>query len=141
MSEERGIQRSTQSATLVDLLDRILDKGLVVAGDVVVQLADVELLTIKIRLIICSVDKAQEIGMDWWQQDSFLSSAAPKNIKTQEPSYAKATAGRHKNKKFKRAESSIPVKKVSEVMRTQKHERSESAKKNAIAKTRKKRKR
>jgi hypothetical protein len=71
-----GVQRSLQGATLVDLLDRILDKGLVVAGDIVVQLADVELLTIKIRLIVCSVDKAQEIGMDWWKHDAFLSSTA-----------------------------------------------------------------
>lgn len=76
MEEERGIQRSTRGSTLVDVLDRILDKGLVVAGDIVIQLADIELLTIKIRLIVCSVDKAQEIGMDWWRHDTFLSSAA-----------------------------------------------------------------
>jgi hypothetical protein len=77
--ENKGVQRSLQGATLVDLLDRILDKGLVVAGDIVIQLADVELLTIKIRLLVCSVDKAQEIGMDWWRHDTFLTSApAPK---------------------------------------------------------------
>jgi hypothetical protein len=76
MQNQGGVQRSLQGATLVDLLDRVLDKGLVVAGDIVVQLADVELLTIKIRLIICSVDKAQEIGMDWWKHDRFLSSSA-----------------------------------------------------------------
>ena len=57
------------SHTLVDILDRILDKGLVVAGDVKVSLADVELLTIRIRLVICSVDKAQQIGLDWWRTD------------------------------------------------------------------------
>jgi hypothetical protein len=76
MQNEGGVQRSLQGATLVDLLDRVLDKGLVVAGDIVVQLADVELLTIKIRLIVCSVDKAEEIGMDWWRHDRFLSSSA-----------------------------------------------------------------
>lgn len=63
-----------RSQGLVDVLDRILDKGLVVAGDVRIRLADVELLTIQIRLLVCSVDKAQEIGLDWWKNSSFLSS-------------------------------------------------------------------
>lgn len=61
---------------LVDVLDRILDKGLVIAGDIRVRLADVELLTIQIRLLLCSVDKAQEIGLDWWKTDPRLSSSA-----------------------------------------------------------------
>jgi hypothetical protein len=74
------VRRTLNSSTLVDVLDRVLDKGLVVAGDIVVQLADVELLTIKIRLIICSVDKAEEIGMDWWRHDTFLSSSAPTQV-------------------------------------------------------------
>jgi len=73
--DQSGVKRSLQGNTLVDILDRILDKGLVVAGDIVVQLADVELLTIKIRLLVCSVDKAVEIGMDWWKHDDFLSHA------------------------------------------------------------------
>jgi hypothetical protein len=58
---------------LVDVLDRVLDKGLVVAGDIRVSLAEVELLTIRIRLMICSIDKAQEIGLDWWKYDRDLS--------------------------------------------------------------------
>jgi hypothetical protein len=58
---------------LVDVLDRVLDKGLVVAGDIKVSLAEVELLTIRIRLLICSLDKAQEIGLDWWRYDRELS--------------------------------------------------------------------
>jgi hypothetical protein len=58
---------------LVDVLDRVLDKGLVVAGDIKVSLAEVELLTIRIRLLICSIDKAQEIGLDWWKFDHHLS--------------------------------------------------------------------
>jgi hypothetical protein len=58
---------------LVDVLDRVLDKGLVVAGDIKVSLAEVELLTIRIRLLICSLDKAQEIGLDWWRYDRDLS--------------------------------------------------------------------
>ncbi|HJZ85954.1 MAG TPA: gas vesicle protein [Polyangia bacterium] len=57
---------------LVDVLDRVLDKGLVIAGDVKVSLAEVELLTIRIRLIVCSLDKAQEIGLDWWKYDPHL---------------------------------------------------------------------
>jgi len=54
---------------LVDVLDRVLDKGLAVAGDIKISLAEVELLTIRIRLIVCSIDKAQEIGLDWWKYD------------------------------------------------------------------------
>ena len=54
---------------LVDVLDRILDKGLAIAGDIKISLAEVELLTIRIRLIVCSIDKAQEIGLDWWKYD------------------------------------------------------------------------
>jgi hypothetical protein len=65
-----------RSQGLVDVLDRILDKGLVVAGDIRIRLADVELLTIQIRLLVCSVDKATEIGLDWWRTDPRLSSAA-----------------------------------------------------------------
>jgi hypothetical protein len=61
-----------RSAGLVDVLDRILDKGLVVAGDIKVSLAEVELLTIRIRLLICSIDKAEQIGMDWWKYDHHL---------------------------------------------------------------------
>jgi len=61
------------NAGLVDVLDRVLDKGLVVAGDIKVSLAEVELLTIRIRLMICSIDKAEEIGLDWWKYDRHLS--------------------------------------------------------------------
>src|SRR5256712_11842302 len=61
------------NAGLVDLLDRVLDKGLVVAGDIRVSLAEVELLTIRIRLMICSIDKAEQIGLDWWKYDHHLS--------------------------------------------------------------------
>src|SRR6187200_2559552 len=65
-----------RSTGLVDVLDRVLDKGLVIAGDIKVSLAEVELLTIRIRLLICSLDKAQEIGLDWWRYDRELSSGA-----------------------------------------------------------------
>jgi hypothetical protein len=65
-------QRQPQG--LVDILDKILDKGLVVAGDIKVSLANVELLTIQLRLVICSIDKAEAIGINWWRSDRFYSS-------------------------------------------------------------------
>lgn len=60
------------TANLVDILDRVLDKGIVIAGDIRVALANVELLTIRIRLLICSVDKAEQIGLNWWKHDPNL---------------------------------------------------------------------
>jgi hypothetical protein len=69
---------------LVDVLDRVLDKGLVIAGDVKVSLAEVELLTIRIRLIVCSLDKAQEIGLDWWKHDRYLSPGTQAALENQE---------------------------------------------------------
>jgi len=63
-----------QPQGLVDILDKILDKGLVIAGDVKVSLANVELLTIQLRLVICSIDKAEAIGINWWRSDRFYSS-------------------------------------------------------------------
>lgn len=71
--DDRGpLQRQPQG--LVDILDKILDKGLVVAGDIKVSLANVELLTIQLRLVICSIDKAEAIGINWWRSDRFYSS-------------------------------------------------------------------
>ena len=66
MAIQRTIQHSTEGTNLADLLERLLDKGIVIAGDIKIKLVDVELLTIQIRLVICSVDKAKEIGIDWW---------------------------------------------------------------------------
>jgi hypothetical protein len=60
----------------VDVLDRILDKGLVIAGDIKVSLANVELLTLQIRLLICSIDKAEQIGLNWWRYDTNLTKRA-----------------------------------------------------------------
>ena len=65
------------TANLVDILDRVLDKGLVIAGDIRVSLANVELLTIRIRLLICSVDKAEQIGLNWWKYDPHLTLHGP----------------------------------------------------------------
>ena len=77
---------SHRATGLVDVLDRVLDKGLVIAGDIKVSLAEVELLTIRIRLLVCSLDKAQEIGLDWWRYDRDLS-----------PGAARAVAGEHED--------------------------------------------
>jgi hypothetical protein len=67
----------SRSHGLVDILDRVLDKGLVIAGDIKVNLANVELLTIQIRLLVCSIDKAQQIGLNWWRNDPRLNVPAP----------------------------------------------------------------
>ncbi len=65
--------QSPSSTSLADLLERVLDKGIVIAGDIQINLLDIELLTVKIRLLIASADKAREMGIDWWQGDPFLS--------------------------------------------------------------------
>jgi hypothetical protein len=64
------------TTNLIDILDRVLDKGLVIAGDISIALANVELLTIRIRLLVCSVDKAEEIGLNWWKHDPNLTTPA-----------------------------------------------------------------
>ncbi|MFJ8859609.1 gas vesicle protein [Streptomyces sp. NPDC102451] len=69
-----GQQQS--SANLADILERVLDKGVVIAGDIQINLLDIELLTIKLRLLVASVDKAKEMGIDWWEHDPSLSSRA-----------------------------------------------------------------
>ena len=69
-----------RSHGLVDILDRVLDKGLVIAGDIKINLANVELLTIQVRLLICSIDKAEQIGLNWWRNDPRLSVGAPGQI-------------------------------------------------------------
>jgi hypothetical protein len=70
---DRSAVTASRSTGLIDILDRVLDKGLVVAGDIKISLANVELLTIQIRLLICSIDKAEQIGLNWWRYDTALS--------------------------------------------------------------------
>ena len=74
-----GVPTALETANLADVLERILDKGIVIVGDVVVMVADVELLTIKIRLMIASVDKAMQMGINWWESDTFLSANASRS--------------------------------------------------------------
>ena len=75
-SGQLGQSSRPQPANLADILERVLDKGIIIAGDIRVNLLDIELLTIKIRLLIVSVDKAQEMGIDWWRNDPMLNSSA-----------------------------------------------------------------
>jgi gas vesicle protein GvpA/GvpJ/GvpM family len=67
------VSHAVQSSTLSDVLERVLDKGIVIAGDIKVKLVDIELLSVQIRLVICSVDKAREMGMDWWVNNPVFS--------------------------------------------------------------------
>ena len=76
MSSERSSLITSRPPGLVDVLDRILDKGLVIAGDIKVSLANVELLTLQIRLLVCSIDKAEQIGLNWWRYDTNLTKRA-----------------------------------------------------------------
>ena len=76
LSSERTSLITARPPGLVDVLDRILDKGLVIAGDIKVSLANVELLTLQIRLLVCSIDKAEQIGLNWWRYDTNLTTRA-----------------------------------------------------------------
>ena len=76
MSENRRLTHSTDSTTVADLLERLLDKGIVISGDIRIRLVEVELLTLEIRLLICSVDKAVEMGLDWWSGNPAFDSRA-----------------------------------------------------------------
>ncbi|MBM3242133.1 gas vesicle protein [Candidatus Poribacteria bacterium] len=73
-----NITHSVQSTSLADILERILDKGIVIAGDIRIQIADIDLLNIKIRLMVASVERAKEMGIDWWESDPYLSSKVKK---------------------------------------------------------------
>jgi hypothetical protein len=73
---DHRMQHSTQATNLADILERVLDKGIVVAGDITISLVGVELLSIKLRLLVASVDKAQQMGINWWEADPQLSTRA-----------------------------------------------------------------
>lgn len=81
-SAARPIAGDQPSANLADLLERILDKGIVIVGDIRVNLLDIELLTVRLRLLVASVDRAKEMGIDWWEHDPSLSSGATRAKET-----------------------------------------------------------
>ena len=83
MTVQRRVAHAVETSTLADILERVLDKGIVIAGDIKVKLVDIELLTIQIRLVICSVDKAVEMGMNWWAQNPDFQSKAATNVATE----------------------------------------------------------
>jgi hypothetical protein len=91
VQQQQVAPRSAGGATLADVLERVLDKGIVIAGDVKLFLADVEVLTLQIRLVVCSVDKAREVGLDWWTNHPAFggrresSEASAKKVAGQEP--------------------------------------------------------
>ena len=95
------IVHATQATNLADILERVLDKGVVIAGDIRIKLLDIELLTLQLRLVIASVDKAKEMGIDWWQLDPFLSSKARENGKEEELEALK--------QRVEQLEASLPV--------------------------------
>ena len=76
MNDNKKLTHSTDSTTVADLLERLLDKGIVISGDIKIRLVEVELLTLEIRLLICSVDKAVEMGLDWWSGNPAFDSKA-----------------------------------------------------------------
>jgi hypothetical protein len=77
MSQAQLITRATHGDSLADILERVLNTGLVIAGDIRIKLCDVELLSIQIRLLICSVEKARELGISWWWQSSAQPASIP----------------------------------------------------------------
>ncbi len=95
------MQHALEATNLADILERVLDKGLVIAGDIKIQLADVDLLNIKIRLLIASVDRAMEMGINWWQQDKYLSAESRASEIERENADLK--------KRLERLEEQIPV--------------------------------
>ena len=77
---EQKMMHSIGATNLAEILEKVLDKGIVIAGDIRIQLADIDLLNIKIRLLVASVDKAMQMGINWWQQDSYLSTKAKDKV-------------------------------------------------------------
>ena len=89
-----GRRATTPSVSVIDILDRVLDKGLVVAGDISISLANVELLTIRVRLLVCSIDKAEQIGLNWWRYDRRLVAPAASEAVPEATTTAAATPAR-----------------------------------------------
>ena len=87
------VQRPGGPANLADILERVLDKGIVIAGDIQIHLLDIELLTVKLRLLVASADKAKEMGIDWWEGDAFLSRRSGDNALEERLRRLEAAAG------------------------------------------------
>jgi gas vesicle protein GvpA/GvpJ/GvpM family len=91
---QHAMTHAVESSTLADVLERVLDKGIVIAGDIKVKLVDIELLSVQIRLVICSVDKAREMGMDWWVNNPvFCGQAQTQHLDASVPRMEERLAG------------------------------------------------
>lgn len=99
---QQQIMHAIQTTNLADILERVLDKGIIIAGDIQIKIADVDLLTIKIRLLIASVDKALEMGINWWQQDSYLTANRKETIVEKENAVLKRKINKLENENASR---------------------------------------
>jgi Gas vesicle protein len=97
-----GLGGGPEPANLGDILERVLDKGLVIAGDIRVNLLDIELLTIKLRLVIASLDTAKEVGIDWWQDDPWLSAQASERARRRELDSSRERELEDENRRLRR---------------------------------------
>lgn len=91
---QQQMMHAIQATNLADILERVLDKGIIIAGDIQIKIADIDLITIKIRLLIASVDKALEMGINWWQQDSYLTANRKETIVEKENAVPKRKINR-----------------------------------------------
>lgn len=89
------MEHSVKSTNIADILERVLDKGLVIAGDISISIADIDLLKIRIRLLVASVDKAKEIGINWWETDPYLSTYAQKQLEGERQQQLPPPTSRH----------------------------------------------
>ncbi|WP_037673686.1 gas vesicle protein [Streptomyces griseus] len=117
----------SSSANLADILERVLDKGIVIAGDIRINLLDIELLTIKLRLIVASVDKAKEMGIDWWEDDPALSSRARRDELARENAELRERLARLDQLETGRTERAERIERAERPEGSEKTQRSEKA--------------
>ena len=104
-SSHRPLATATQGSTLADVLERVLDKGIVIAGDISVSVGSTELLSIRIRLLISSVDKAKEIGINWWENDPYLSNQSRQLLEANQQLQTRIESMENKLRSLKASES------------------------------------
>jgi hypothetical protein len=104
-----AIATATQGSTLADVLERVLDKGIVIAGDISVSVGSTELLSIRIRLLISSVDKAKEMGINWWESDPYLSSQTQALVATNQQLMKRLDQVESELAAFKALPSAVPA--------------------------------
>jgi hypothetical protein len=95
---------TSESGNLADILERVLDRGVVIAGDIRVNLLDIELLTIKLRLVVASVDTAREMGIDWWEDDPFLTARPRRSVEPEARQPVERDAGQQDQDPGRRSE-------------------------------------